>query len=207
MSKRILLTGSRAPATLELTRILAKAGFEVYNADSTGSSLAGSSRSSKRRFKLDSPRFDLQRYCHQLTEVIQTCDIDVLWPTCEEIFYIAAIKSELEDHCHVLAPPLDLILSVHDKYRFSILAQQNGMRTPASYLSQKGDPEKRLKAAGSWLNENSPEPTGALVLKPSYSRFASKVVISSRAQLGKDLARFDLNQGIVLQEFIAGPLI
>ena len=93
MGKRILVTGARAPATLEMIRRLARAGHEMYAADSLRMPLSRGSRHLVKCFLVSSPRLAPRQYVKELSTIAERERIDLLIPTCEEIYYIARFQA------------------------------------------------------------------------------------------------------------------
>jgi len=83
MSKRILITGGRAFFALELARLFARQGHEVYLADSVQFPVARFSNSITGFISLPEPRFKPREYVSALSNVIVEKDIDVCIPTVE----------------------------------------------------------------------------------------------------------------------------
>lgn len=176
-SKRIVVTGGRSPAALEITRLLHAAGHTVFAAESWERHLCRASRSVAASFKLPAPRHDPEGYAEALRRVIVQCNADVLLPTCEEIYTIARYKELLSEHCYVFTEPLAVLSQLHHKGKFIERASSFGLPVPQTRLAE--NPEQLLRLAG----DRELFPHGA-VMKPAYSRFASKVmVIPSDRQL------------------------
>ena len=81
MNTNILLTGGRAPVTLELARLFSGAGHRVFVADSLPHHLCSYSRSVFKNFLVPPPRFDPTGFIDALVDIIETEKIDLLIPT------------------------------------------------------------------------------------------------------------------------------
>lgn len=201
MSTNILLTGGRAPVTLELARLLDSAGHHIFVAESLEHHLCQYSRSVVRSFRVPPPRQNSAEYISALAEIIKRENINFLIPTCEEIFYIAKGLDQLKPLCHVFCESLDKLHSLHNKWQFIQLVDQLSLPTPKTQLLtsqqdlqnalnpffRQGELEE-LKAPTSLsplfqggLGESTFSQPRKIVLKPVYSRFASQVVIISSA--------------------------
>lgn len=194
--RRILLTGARAPVTLELARLFAKAGHTVFTADSIRNHGCRFSRAVKRSFRIAPPRHQPDRFIQDLLRVIQTEQIDLLLPTCEEIFYIAAALDELTPYCRVLTEPLAMLGQLHDKERFIQLIQSYGLPVPKTERCDSiACVDRALRA---WPSKR------AVVLKPVFSRFGSRVKILYDRK--NPLAEDEISPATpwLLQEYIAG---
>ena len=155
---KILLTGTRAPATLDLARRLAAEGAQVIGADSMHFPLGRSSNAFHSHHLLPSPRFQPVAFSQTLSHLIETEAVDLLWPTCEEIFHIAALHDSLSAKTKVLAEPLEKLLLLHHKLDFArwVTELGNAVNAPASWPAAEAPSDQRL------------------VWKPSFSRFATK---------------------------------
>ncbi|MBB3109686.1 putative ATP-grasp superfamily ATP-dependent carboligase [Paenibacillus phyllosphaerae] len=164
----ILLTGGRAPVTLELARSFHAAGHRVLVAESARFHLCRVSRAVARSFQVPPPNPDTEPFLAALESIVTTERVDVLIPTCEEIFYVARGLDRLHPHCKVWAPPIEQLRELHDKWRFVMLAERLGLPTPSTKLIQTRE---------DWLALAAAEPIReSFVLKPAYSRFASQVL-------------------------------
>ena len=93
---RVLITGSRSYAALEMARHFKGAGWEVYAADCVRFPVCRGSRAVTQSFLLPSPRQDLRGFVDGLIRIIKQYRIDLLMPSSEEIFYIASgIRSSI----------------------------------------------------------------------------------------------------------------
>src|SRR5947209_19908034 len=128
--RRVLITGGRAPVSLELARLFTKSGYEVYGADSTFSSFLLASNTVKKNFVIPSPRFQLEGFEQALVEIINQHGINLLVPTCEEIFYIAKVKQHLPPGCTIVADELSMLNELHNKWTFIQMAVSYGLAVP-----------------------------------------------------------------------------
>ncbi len=170
----ILLTGTRAPATLDLARRLSREGNRVIGADSMRFPLGGFSNAFSSHYRLPSPRFACKAYVEELIRIISHENVDLLWPTCEEIFHIAANHEEISTHVRILCDPLAQLEPLHHKLKFAHLAGRD--------------------APGSWSPEEAPSDR-ELVWKPCYSRFATRTRFASPSRS---------TAGWMAQEFVQG---
>jgi len=159
---RVLLTGGRAPATLELARVLAWAGHHVEVAESLSPHLCRFSRAVERCHRVPAPNRQPQLFARALQTLMTTRAIDLLIPTCEEIYWVA--KARLA--C-AWCEPLEKLLPLHSKWHFQRRVAQHGLNPLQT---------KRCSTPQQLL----PYLDGAHVIKPEYSRFAQKVLIRPR---------------------------
>lgn len=171
---RVLLTGGRAPVTLELARIFAAAGHTVFVGDSVALPLAGQSRAVRHAFRLPPPRQAPAAFAAALKDRVHRHAIDIVIPTCEEVFHIAAHKDALSVHTTVFCPPLDVLERLHSKHAFQDVVGAAGQRVlPTTRVTSVADAEAALAAHG-----------GRAVLKPEFSRFASSVEVLPKSAAG-----------------------
>ena len=157
---RILLTGARAPATLELARLCARAGHEVHVADTHRWHVCRGSRWLTGCHQLPAPRDSHAVYARSLQMLIDRYSIDTIVPTCEEIFHLSAIRGDLS--VRVVCESLDRLAPLHDKWRFVAACEAAQVAAPRTHLLSTDTDAAAL-------------PEGAYVLKPRYSRFATRV--------------------------------
>jgi len=167
MVKRILLTGARAPATLDLARQFHAAGHQVWLADRLRFSPARGSRAVTGIYPLPPARDDPLAYALALRDLVRALKIDFLMPTCEEIFFIARhaalLRAETELFCEDLPP----LARLHDKYLFAREGAAGQVCPPATDLLRS----RADVAASAGRAARS-------VYKPVFSRFASHVLVS-----------------------------
>lgn len=195
MSTRILLTGGRAPVTLELARLLAAADCTVYVAESLAHHLCHYSHSVTQSFLVPSPRYQPKRYINALIEIIKQCKIDWLIPTCEEIFYVARGLSQLNPLCQIFVESLPKLHRLHNKWTFIDRLNQWGILAPKTSL---------LQSQTDLLEFLVTSPFETLILKPVYSRFASNIHILSQPFPQIPSLEISANYAWIAQEFIVG---
>lgn len=156
----VLILGGRAPAALDHARRFAAQGWRVTVADSVSCRAAGWSRAVAATARLAPPRHAPAQFVADLNAVIARERIDLVVPTCEEVFFLARHRAALPAACRVLADDFGKLRALHSKWDFTALA---GAQAPASALVGSID-EARAWAAGR-----------PLVLKPEFSRFGVHV--------------------------------
>jgi hypothetical protein len=195
MTRRILITGARAPVALHLARLLSDAGCAVHLADSLRRPLAAASRRHQGCHVLPAPRRDMAAYGAALADLIRAEQIDCVIPTCEEVLYLVQIWRDGAMPCALFAPDAETVITAHDKWGFIRRCQALGLPVPATHLVQNSAD----------LQQHRPQ-ARALVFKPRWSRFASHVLIRPRL---RDLDRItpDAQRPWVAQDYIAGEEI
>ncbi|GAB6556193.1 ATP-grasp domain-containing protein [Bacillus cereus] len=159
-TKRILLTGARAPVSVDIARKCKLLGWEVYMADSISHAIGKYSNNVKKYYEVPSPRFETEGYISSLKNIIKENEIDLLIPTCEEVFYISKFKDELGTT--VFVDSFDKLDRLHDKKKFSEETNNTTLKTPETWLVK--DQEE--------LNKLFYGFEGEYIIKPSHSRFS-----------------------------------
>jgi hypothetical protein len=162
---RVLILGGRAPAALDHARRFAAQGWTTYIADSIPCKLSGLSRAVTKNFRLPPPRYALPEFARGLARLIAAERIDVVLPTCEEIFYVSRVRHRLPATCNVFVAPFEALRELHSKWIFLRLATGCGVEIPES-ARVAGLDEAREVAQGR-----------PVVLKPEFSRFGVHVRI------------------------------
>ena len=157
---RVLLTGARAPATLELARLCARAGHEVHVADTHAWHVCRGSRLIAASHRLPAPRQGRAAYGVAVRGLVMRHRIDVIIPTCEEVFHLAALADDTG--APVRCEPLDRLAPLHDKWRFIAAVRDAGIAAPRTHQVDSWETLRTL-------------PDGRYVIKPRYSRFATRV--------------------------------
>ena len=190
--KRVLLTGGRAAAALELARLFRAAGWRVVVAESLPWHPSRWSRAVARSYVIPWPNRDPGGCIDALVRIIRRERIDLLVPTCEEIFYIAKWRDRLDPHCTVFTENIETLRRLHSKWLFVQAARGHGLAVPPTVLLTSPDDAGRALASGR-----------DLVLKPVYSRFASRTIVRPRttADLPTDVSE---HRPWVAQDFVPG---
>ena len=163
----VLITGARAPIAIDLARSFAQAGWTPHLADSIRPWSARLSRVAGRRLhRFAPPRFRFADFTAGLARLVETLDVTLVVPTCEEVFYVAeaGVRAGFSDR--VFAPAPALLRTLHSKVEFAKLACRAGLAAPVTrrITSQAG--------VVPWLPMSS-----QLVFKPEFSRFASHALV------------------------------
>ncbi len=171
----ILVTGARAPVALHLARLLHGAGHRVVLADTPAVAISAASTACYRYVALPPPRFRPADYADAVEALMAQEAIDLVIPTCEEVFHLAMVWRARAPSVPLFAPGIDLLAKVHNKYTFIGLVRHLGLSAPATRLL---------------TSDTDIDPFGEiaqdLVFKPVWSRFARDVLIRpTRLALGK----------------------
>lgn len=184
----ILITGSRAPVALDLGKKFKKQGNKVFFADSMKPNLSNFSNVHSRFFLVSKPKFNLKGYEEDLIKIIKKYDIDILIPTCEEIFYVAQIKDSLEKYTNVFCEDIDKLNVLHNKLDFIQLTKKFKLNAPKTEILDSKDKLRNSKK---------------FILKRMYSRFASNIIKFDEKNKLKRVKLYKNNPWLK-QEFIQG---
>ncbi|MEW6280914.1 MAG: carbamoylphosphate synthase large subunit [Candidatus Eremiobacterota bacterium] len=154
----ILLTGGRAPVTLEMARAFWRSGHRVLVAESTAWPLSRFSRAVSGHFRVPSPRQHTRGFLDRLKALMEREGVDLLIPTCEETLYVAHLAGE-----RVFCGPQRRLVELHSKWRFAELARRLSLPVPST---ERVTEVREAARAGA-----------GRVLKPEFSRFATRTLI------------------------------
>jgi hypothetical protein len=161
---RVLILGGRAPVALELARRFASQGHAVLVGDSVSCRISGASRAVLRTLPLlPPPRTHLREFAAALARHIDREHIDLVIPTCEEVFFLSRIRHRLPARCAAFTAQFALLQQLHSKLGILALATQAGVRVPDSAAVDT------IAEARAWAGARD------VVLKPEYSRFGVHV--------------------------------
>jgi len=190
----ILLTGGRTPAALELARAFHRSGHKVFMAESARGHLSQPSRALAANYRVPPPRQQTAAFLVALREIIIKNKIDLLIPTCEEVFYVGMGRGQLP--CKVFAESIEKLQTVHNKWSFALHASDMGLSVPETFLV--GSTDELLLAFSQWRK---------LILKPVYSRFATRTLFEPTIKKALNSVNFDSATQWVAQELLAGKEI
>lgn len=170
MRRTIVVTGARAPYALHLARVFHDAGHRVVLADTFRYPVSRATRMKDRYVRLPSPRASLADYAAAVAALVRREAPDLIVPTCEEVFFLAAIRDLRGNDIPLFAPHFDVLAKVHNKADFAGLAAGLGADPP---LTLRFDARVDLSSL--------PGPVESFVFKPVWSRFGSRVLIRPSA--------------------------
>jgi len=187
----VLILGGRAPVALDHARRFAHQGWTVTIGDSIPCRMSGWSRSVTSTVALPSARFAPRNYIEALCSVIRTHRIDLVVPTCEEVFFLSRYRSELPASVRIVVGQFDTMDVLHSKWQFLKAAQGCGAVVPESECVVT------LEQARAWAGVDP------VVLKPEYSRFGVHVRLYP-AGIPHDAKPFEVPGRWVVQRFCHG---
>ncbi|CAN5147362.1 hypothetical protein BH11PSE2_BH11PSE2_17830 [soil metagenome] len=170
--KTVLITGARAPIALDLFRSFTAAGWSAHLADSIRpwtARLAGLGPGRLHQFS--PPRFAFEAFTADLGRLVSVLDVDLIVPTCEEVFYLAAAAERLGLVDRLFAPSPATLRRLHSKVEFAGLAQSFGIAAPQTWrVTSPEELQPHLAQSAD------------LVFKPEFSRFATKTLVRPTAE-------------------------
>jgi len=187
----VLILGGRAPVALDHARRFARQGWSVTVGDSIPCRMTGWSRSVTSTVKLPSARFAPRAYIEALTRAIHSHRIDLVVPTCEEVFFLSRHRSSLPENVRIVVGEFGTMDTLHSKWRFLEAARDCGALVPESACVST------LEQAREWAGAD------AVVLKPEYSRFGVHVRLCPDG-IPPDAKPFEVAGRWVVQRFCRG---
>ncbi len=162
MAERVLITGARAAAAVDIARDFANAGYEVHMADCATARLARWSRAVEQVHRYPSPVRDPAGFRAGVTALVDQLDPALIVPACEEVFHLAALP--LGER--LFLPPAATLRTLHDKALFAGLCGEAGLPVPETHrLDRPADLEPFRAASRDW------------VFKARYSRFGEGTAV------------------------------
>lgn len=166
MAERVLITGARAPAALDLARSLRAAGLEVHVADCGPVWSARLSNAPAGVHHYASPVRDPAAFAADMRGLIDRLDPVLTIPACEEVFHLAALAAAKGFSDRLLAPTPDILTTLHSKSRFAVLCPSLSLPCPDTV--EVASREALVAFAGAAADH---------VFKPVWSRFGSRTLI------------------------------
>lgn len=191
MTKTVVLTLGRLPKALDIARAFHAAGWRVVVAEPFSRHLTGASRRVARSVATPAPADDHAGYLDALALLVVREQADLVVPVSEETMHVAFLQARLGPGRSVFTMPPDLVLALHDKFRFTELAQRFRTAVPETY--RLGDPRGVALAA-----------SGPVVVKPVHSCSGRGVRVITAGQALPDP---DAEDPAIVQRFAAGALL
>ena len=156
---KILITGARSYVAYYWALAL-KDKHEVIFADSMAMAYCRFAPFKAKFFKVAPPAQDFLEFRKDLMELVLNEGVDMIIPTCEEVFFISAFKYELP--CKVFCADHEMLATLHNKYTvFQTLGFARAVKFPETHLvHQRADIDRSFNS----------------ILKPVYSRFGAKII-------------------------------
>jgi hypothetical protein len=175
LNARVLITGARAPAALDLARSFANAGWAAHLADSTPCLMARASRTPQAVHAYAAPAANPARFRLDIARLIESVDPSLIVPACEEVFHLAALARSWPDLSRRLfAPDFETLTVLHSKRRFVEACQALGLRAPTTWpVDTQSELEAQLPRARD------------RVFKREFSRFGDAVLVGPEPEVAR----------------------
>lgn len=188
--KNILITGARAPIAVDWAfRLKSNSTNRVIMADSAFYPLGRFSKYLDAYYRVGAPRQSPQLYIKDILHIVNREKIELIIPTCEEIFYLASFKNLLPKTCQLFADDFEKLSLLHNKWLFIESIKTDIVKKPKSFYINSTEDFNTWKAQQE-LND--------YILKPVFSRFGSEVIFN----LNEDHLR--IRYPAVIQEKLEG---
>jgi glutathione synthase/RimK-type ligase-like ATP-grasp enzyme len=119
------------PFALALIRRLADAGHDVFASDTYAAAPGSHSRFLAGHLVTAAPRVDPQAFAADVERIAAEQEIDLVVPSWEDAFYLAALAHEAP----VYTAPFATLARLHDKFSFKELTGGLGLRLPETVLA------------------------------------------------------------------------
>lgn len=163
MRERVLITGARAPAALDIARSFAAAGFDVHMADCVTSHMARWSRGVSGVHRYPSPRRDTAGFRKTVLSLVERLAPRLVVPACEEVFHLAMMADAPKG---LFAPGWPVLRHLHSKAMFAENCSALGLPVPETMaLASQEDCAAFRKMAADY------------VFKREYSRFGTRTIV------------------------------
>jgi predicted ATP-grasp superfamily ATP-dependent carboligase len=129
---KVLVTTARMPFALGLIRRLGEAGHEVLASDTYRAAPGGHSRYVSGHFVTPAPKFDPPGFVSEVARIASNEGIDAVVPPWEDVFYLSALRDELPSGVRLYGASFAALARLHDKATFQKLAEELGVRAPAT---------------------------------------------------------------------------
>jgi len=195
---KILLTSSRTQHCLHLARLFNQGKHIVYAVDNFKTTTCRGSTAIKRNLVGANAKYNISKYIQSLINIVKKHEIDIIYPSLEEVLYLAKYKNLLNNYCDVFCDTYEKLINLHDKYNFIKLAKE---------ISNFNTPITKISTSIEQLNENIKillKSFPKIVLKPVYSRAGAHVFATEKSTpLIKNL-EISKTKPWIVQQFIEG---
>lgn len=131
---RVLVTSSRNTFALDIIRKLGSLGHEVHASDTYGGAVGSHSRYLTGHFVTSSPRFETDAFIDEVGRYAAEHGIELIVPSFEEVFYLAARAADLPAGVRVYAGSFADLARLHDKASFQRLAASAEVPLPETVV-------------------------------------------------------------------------
>lgn len=132
---RVLVTSSRNPFALDIIRKLGSTGHTVFASDTYDGAMGNHSKYAAGHTATASPTFDTDQFIADINEFVTENDIELIIPSFEEAFYLAARRGDLVEGVEVYTGPFEKLAMLHDKVSFQRLCEEAGVPIPETVVA------------------------------------------------------------------------
>ncbi len=132
---RILVTSSRNPFALDVIRKLGSAGHTVFASDTYDGAMGNHSKYAAGHAVTASPTTDTDQFIADINKFVTDNQIDMILPSFEEAFYLAARRGDLVEGVEVYTGPFNKLAVLHDKVSFQKLCEDAGVPIPETVVA------------------------------------------------------------------------
>lgn len=170
-TRSVLITGARSAAALDIARDFRAAGWRVHLADCTVSRMARWSSLDIHHDRYPAPRQEGDAFRRWVAGAVEELALDLVVPTCEEIFHLATAPMHDALGERLFAPPQETLRRLHDKLLFAQAGRTWGLPTPESIaIGSAADLDQFMAHSADW------------VIKPRFTRFGGSTLIGPDAR-------------------------
>lgn len=141
---RVLITSSRNTFALDMIRKLGSTGHTVVASDTYAGAIGSHSKYLAAHAVTASPRFKTDQFISDILAIVNEHEIDLIIPSFEEAFYLAARAHELPESVTLFTGKFENLARLHDKASFQRLAEQAGVPIPETVVATS---DEELRAA------------------------------------------------------------
>lgn len=193
--RAVLLTLGRLPCSLDLARRLRQLGLAIHIADSIRNHLCRYSRFIEQAHVVPPPAENGEQYVRAIADLAREHRIDLIIPIGEEIFFLARYRRLLPKSVQLYCDQFEKLEALHNKCRFIDTCTSLGFRTPVTTLvSSRAELELAVRQHDT------------AVLKPVYSRFASKLYVLPGCEKPPEWIAPSSQNPWVAQEYVEGEV-
>ena len=136
---RVLVTSSRNTFALDIIRKLGSTGHTVFAADTYEGAVGSHSKYLAGHTVTASPRFATDQFIADIVNIVEEHEIDLIIPTFEEVFYLAARVADLPARVRLFAGSFESLARLHDKASFKRLVIEAGVPVPETIVVSSED--------------------------------------------------------------------
>src|SRR5438876_7816136 len=163
VGSRLIVTHTHTRIGFAIVQSLSKAGYSIIAGSRRLPSMCGSISGVIAEFEYPDPFVSPGCFVETLKRVARNHAVDAVLPLHEETFVLSAYRSDLEQLAEVLAPPIEVLMRLHDKALLPELGHASRIATPkTSRVSSHADVMAAAETIGL-----------PLVLKPRFGSGAS----------------------------------